>query len=234
MPATLDGSLSDSMESRFSVLTADQLVKWSVEEFGDELAVSTSFGIQSAVTLHLVTQIHPQVRVIWVDTGYLHEETYAYARTLTTRLNLNLRVYQSPLSPNEMERVHGRLWESDSVEDLDLYDRIRKVEPMQRALNELNVRGWLSGLRAEQTEFRKSLPPIKRQGDRYRIYPILYWTSCDIYAYMQEHSLPQHPLFEQGYTTVGDVHSSRPMTDHDLSERDTRFHGLKQECGLHL
>jgi len=151
---------------------------------------------------------------------------------LATRLNLNLNVYQSPLSPNEMERMHGRLWESDSVEDLDLYDRIRKVEPMQRALNELNVRGWLSGLRAEQTEFRKSLPPIKRQGDRYRIYPILYWTSRDIYAYMQEHSLPQHPLCEQGYTTVGDVHSSRPMTDHDLSERDTRFHGLKQECGL--
>ncbi len=104
---------------------------------------------------------------------------------------------------------------------------------MNRALDELGVRGWVSGLRADQTEFRKRLPPIKRTGSRYRIYPILEWNARDIYHYMTRHQLPQHPLFDQGYVSVGDAHSSRPLSAHDHNERDTRFRGLKQECGLH-
>ena len=69
---------------------------------------------------------------------------------------------------------------------------------------------------------------------RYRIYPILKWTSRDVHQYMEEHHLPQHPLFAKGYATVGDVHSSRPLAATDTNERDTRFGGRKQECGLHL
>jgi len=233
MPTTLDGSLSETMERRFAGLEPEQLLRWASGEFGDGLAMSTSFGIQSAVTLHLVTSIRPDVPVIWVDTGYLPDETLAYAYTLTQKLNLNLQIYQSPVSPQAMEAEHGKLWESDDVEDLNLYDRIRKVEPMQRALKELSVQGWISGLRAEQTEFRKKLPPIKRHNNQYRIYPILEWSSRDIYYYMNDNGLPQHPLFHQGYSTVGDKHSSRP-TRIDEDERDTRFRGKKQECGLHL
>ena len=233
MIARLDGSISESMERRFAGLEPEQLVRWAVHEFGDQLAMSTSFGIQSAVTLHLVTSVRPDIPVIWVDTGYLPEETYAYAIELTRRLGLNLKVYESSMTPQAMEEKFGRLWESDEVDQLNLYDRIRKVEPMHRALDQLDVRGWISGLRAEQTDFRKKLPPIKRSKSRYRIYPILEWTSRDVYYYMEEHGLPQHPLFYQGYTTVGDKHSSRPTLPEE-SDRDTRFRGKKQECGLHL
>ena len=133
-----------------------------------------------------------------------------------------------------MEKEHGRLWESDNADDLNLYDKIRKVEPMQRALGELNVKGWVSGLRAQQTDFRTKLPVIRRTSDLYRVYPILKWTNRDIYYYMEEHGLPQHPLFHQGYTTVGDAHSSRRVSADDTNDRDTRFRGKKQECGLHL
>ena len=233
MIARLEGSLTDSMERRFSGLNSSQLMSWAVGQFGDQLAMSTSFGIQSAVTLHLATSIMPDIPVIWVDTGYLPEETYEYAVMLTRRLGLNLQIYESPMSPESMEAEHGRLWESDDVEDLNLYDKIRKVEPMYRALNELEVRGWVSGLRADQTEFRKKLPPIKRAKTRYRVYPILEWTSRDVYFYMEDNGLPQHPLFHKGYTTVGDKHSSRPAR-FDEDERDTRFRGLKQECGIHF
>lgn len=234
MFATLEGSVTDSMERKFSGLSADHLLRWAAEEFGDSLAMSTSFGIQSAVTLHLVTQVLPEVPVIWIDTGYLHEETYQYAATLTRQLGLNVKMFESKISPKQMENDLGKLWESDEIEDLNLYDQIRKVEPMNRALNELNVGGWISGLRADQTDFRKRLPPIKRTGSRYRVYPILEWNARDIYQYMLQHKLPQHPLFEKGYTTVGDFHSSRPLSASDASERDTRFRGMKQECGLHL
>ncbi len=230
----LEGTITDSIESKFRGLDAFRFLAWAAEEFGESLAVSTSFGIQSAVTLKLATEIVPNVKVLWVDTGYLPTETYRYATTLTKQLNLNLHVYESTMSPSAMEARYGKLWESDRVDDLNLYDQIRKVEPMERALDELNVRGWVSGLRAEQTDHRKGLPPIKRVKNRYRIYPILEWTSKDVYYFMQEHNLPQHPLFEKGYASVGDKHSSRPLLSTDQDERSSRFRGLKQECGLHL
>lgn len=234
MPATLEGTVTESMHDRFGALTAEEIVRWADEEFADGLVLSASFGIQSAVTLHLVSEVRPSIPVIWVDTGYLPQETHDYAKTLTERLNLNLHVAQAQLSPAEMEARYGRLWESEDVEDLNLYDRIRKLEPMQAALSELDATGWISGLRAEQTEFRKRLPRVKRKDGRYRIYPILPWSNRDVYYYMQQHNLPQHPLFEQGYTTVGDAHSSRPLLPNETDERVTRFRGLKQECGLHV
>lgn len=234
MKSVLEGSVTDSMEAHFSGLSAEHLLQWAVAEFAETLAVSTSFGIQSAVTLKLATMVNPDLQVIWIDTGYLPAETYAYATTLTKQLNLNLKVYEPRLTPFEMEAEHGKLWESDRVEDLDLYDQIRKVEPMQRALDELGVLGWVSGLRANQTAYRKKLPPIKRTGTRFRVYPILEWTNRDVYQFMESHSLPQHPLFHQGYVSVGDAHSSRPLSLDDANERDTRFRGIKQECGLHV
>lgn len=215
-------------------LTASQLVAWAAATFGDGLVMSTSFGIQSAVMLHLVTQIIPTIPVIWVDTGYLPAETYRFAGELADRLNLNLKIYQSPLSPAHMEALYGQLWAQESVEALDRYDQIRKVEPMQRALHELNATAWLAGLRKGQTDFRETLQHIMYQGEHYKIYPILKWSSREVYDYLTAYDLPYHPFFDQGYVSVGDWHSSRPLMASDLNERETRFHGLKQECGIHL
>lgn len=219
--------------SRFDTFSAKELVLWADRKFSDGLVMSTSFGIQSAVTLHLTTQIRPNIPVIWVDTGYLPQETINYARQLTDLLHLNLHVATSPMSPSEMESRFGRLWESESVEDLNRYDRIRKIEPMQGAIEKLGATARISGLRADQTDYRSALPRAKRTDSIFMVHPILNWTNQDINQYMQEFELPQHPLFEQGYTTVGDAHSSRPVTALDDSERETRFRGMKQECGLH-
>ncbi len=213
---------------------ATELVKWAADTFGDGLVMSTSFGIQAAVMLHLVTQVIPDIPVIWIDTGYLPTETYIFAEKLTQRLQLNLKVYQSPLSPARMEALHGRLWEQNDVDALNRYDYIRKVEPMQRALEELGATAWLAGLRSDQTNHRQTLNRISKQGEIYKIYPILYWNSRDVYQYLTAHDLPYHPYFDLGYVTVGDWHSSRPLSAEDEHERDTRFGGLKQECGLHL
>ncbi len=224
----------NQINQEFEQTQATDIIKWSQEHFGDGLVMSTSFGIQSAVMLHLATQIIPNLPIIWIDTGYLPTETYKFAEDLTHRLNLNLKVYQSAISPARMEALYGKLWEQDNVEAFNRYDQIRKVEPMQRALQELNARAWLAGLRSSQTDFRKTLQFINKSGDRYKIHPILRWTSRDIYNYLSHHDLPYHPYFDLGYVTVGDWHSSRPLTANDDNERDTRFRGLKQECGLHL
>lgn len=213
---------------------ATEIVKWAADTFGDGLVMSTSFGIQSAVMLHLVTRVVPNIPVIWIDTGYLPAKTYLFAEQLTERLDLNLKVYQSPLSPARMEALYGRLWAQNDVESLNRYDQIRKIEPMQRAIRELKATAWLAGLRSNQTNHRKSLDVVNLQESLYKVLPILRWTSRDIYQYLQDHDLPYHPLFDEGYVTVGDWHSSRPLSAMDENERDTRFKGLKQECGLHL
>jgi len=213
---------------------ATTMIEWSAKNFGNGMVMTTSFGIQAAVMLHLVTAIVPQIPVIWIDTGYLPAETYQFAEELTQRLKLNLQVYQSPISPARMEALFGKLWEKNDVEAFNRYDHIRKVEPMQRALHELNPTAWLAGLRRNQTQHRRNLPRVEKQEQLYKIYPILDWHSRDIYQYLTAHDLPYHPYFDQGYVSVGDWHSSRPLTADDNNDRDTRFNGLKQECGLHL
>ncbi len=213
---------------------ASEIVQWAATQFGDGLIMSTSFGIQAAVMLHLVTQVVPDIPIIWIDTGYLPEATYKFADELTKRLKLNLKVYQSPISPARMEAIHGKLWEKNDVDALNFYDKMRKVEPMQRALKDLNATAWLAGLRKGQTDHRKTLQFVNLQQNIYKVLPILNWNSRDIYMYLTEHDLPYHPFFKLGYVTVGDWHTSRPLTANDSNERDTRFGGLKQECGLHL
>lgn len=214
--------------------SAVEIVQWAVDAFENGLAMSTSFGIQSAVMLHLVTSIAPDIPIIWIDTGYLPTETYQFAEQLTERLKLNVKVYQSAISPARMEALYGQLWRQNDLESFNRYDYIRKVEPMQRALQELQVSAWLAGLRRDQTDHRKTLPYISQQSGCYKVLPILDWSAKDVYLYLKKYDLPYHPYFDRGYTTVGDSHSSRPLAITDNHERDTRFQGLKQECGLHL
>ncbi|MEB3248008.1 MAG: phosphoadenosine phosphosulfate reductase [Merismopediaceae bacterium] len=223
-----------AINSTLADQTADRIVEWADRAFGSGLVMSTSFGIQAAVMLHLVTRINPTIPVVWIDTGYLPPETYRFADELTQRLQLNLKVYQSPLSPARMEALYGQLWKQKDVEALNRYDQIRKVEPMQRALKELQATAWLAGLRRSQTAHRQSMQPLVKQEPYYKVLPILNWTAKDIYEYLTAYDLPYHPFFDLGYVSVGDWHSSRPFLASDEDERDTRFHGLKQECGLHL
>ena len=160
-------------------------------------------------------------------------ETYRYAQQLSQRLSLDPHVAQAELSPARMEALHGRLWETGDVEDLELYHRLRKVEPLDRALRDLAATCWASGVRGNQTDHRRAMTVLDPVRQRWSLRPLLSWSNRDVYYYMQEHDLPQHPLFEQGYSTVGDWHSSAP-DDGSVSGRATRFGGLKQECGIHL
>ena len=205
-------------------------VAWADRTFGSHLIVSTSFGIQSAVILHLVSRLLPHVPVVFVDTGYLLPETYRYAAQLTELLRLDVRRYAAAEAPAEMETRVGKLWETD----LDEYHRIRKVEPMRRALAELDARAWLAGLRADQTTFRSTLDAVTFQDGIFKVHPILRWRSQDVYYYMEHYELPQHPLWEKGYTRVGDWHSSSavPLGGSD-GDKNARFDGRAEECGLH-
>lgn len=216
---------------RLERLPAEERVRWAVESFGNKLILSTSFGIQSAVMLHLVTQVAPNIPVVFVDTGYLFPETYQFADELTKRLKLNLQVYQPLLTAARQEALHGKLWEQGR-EGLERYNFTNKVEPMNRAMQELGATAWLAGLRRAQARTREHLDVVQLQKRTYKIHPIVDWTERDIYQYLTKHNLPYHPLWEKGYVSVGDIHSSAPLLDGQTAE-ETRFNGVKRECGLH-
>ncbi|MGE4261261.1 phosphoadenylyl-sulfate reductase [Shewanella sp.] len=213
-------------------LTPVQRVQWALDYLPGNHALSSSFGIQAAVMLHLVSSISADVPVILTDTGYLFPETYQFIDELTDRLHLNLKVYRSELTPAWQEARFGKLWEK-GLEGLEFYNRINKVEPMKRALAELQVGTWFAGLRHSQASTREALPLLAIHGRHYKLLPIVEWSNRDVHYYLQQHELPYHPLWYQNYVSVGDTHSSQPLQP-GMSEEETRFNGLKRECGLHF
>ena len=181
--------------------------------------------------LHLVGRIQPDIPVILVDTGYLFPETYRFVDELSGRLRLNLHTYRADLSPTWQETRYGRLWEQ-GLAGIERYNRLNKVEPLQRALRDLDTGSWFAGLRREQAESRGTLPVVRIQDGRFKIHPVIDWGNRDVHRYLRRHRLPYHPLREQGYVSVGDTHTSRPL-EPGMRAEDTRFFGLKRECGIH-
>ena len=216
-------------------LSAQDQLAWGFEQFDEQFVLTTSFGIQSAVLLHMTMLLKSKnkPKVIWIDTGYLPKETYTYAKELSNLFELNLVVAQSPISPARMEALYGRLWETGVKTDLEKYHKIRKVDPLEKTLSDLNVHCWASGVRKGQTKNRQSMSHIDSIRNRLTLRPLLDWTKKDIFYYMEKNNLPQHPLFEKGYSTVGDWHSSKAENSHSQG-RSTRFGGLSEECGIHL
>lgn len=230
-----ESALLTHQRAHLESLEPVQRLQWAKRHFGAGFAMTTSFGIQSSVLLHMLSSLPDAeaVPVIWVDTGYLPPDTYQYADKLCERFHLQPVVVQSPMSPARMEALHGRLWETGKDSDHDFYLRLRKLEPLESALDQLAVTCWASGVRSGQTDHRRTMTVIDKIRGRYSLRPLLHWTNRDMYYYMQEHELPQHPLFERGYSTVGDWHSSSPDSG-TVVGRSTRFGGQRQECGIHL
>lgn len=227
-PASLDlVALNQRLETR----SPEERVGWVLDLLKPRVVLSSSFGAQAAVLLHLVTRQWPEIPVVLVDTGYLFPETYGFIDDLTARLNLNLHVYRAPLSPAWQEARYGKRWEQ-GVEGITAYNRLNKVEPMQRALDELSAQGWIVGLRRAQASTRKELKVLGIQDGYLKVHPIVDWNDKHVYDYLMRNDLPYHPLWEQGYPSIGDWHTSHKLTD-GMAEEETRFFGLKRECGLH-
>jgi len=212
-------------------IDAFQRIEWSIKNMPKYFALSSSFGIQSAVSLHMMTQIIPDIPVVVVDTSYLFPETYRFIEQLQEQLNLNLKVFRSDLSSSWQEARYGRLWEN-GIEGINRYNQINKVDPMEVGLDKLNVKTWFSGIMRSQSESRANTQVIEKLRGRLKVHPLVDWNKRRVHQYLIKHKLPYHPLWEKGYVSVGDTHSTVPLSS-GMREEDTRFGGLKRECGLH-
>jgi phosphoadenosine phosphosulfate reductase len=179
----------------------------------------------------MATRALPSIPVILVDTGYLFPETYRFIDDLVERLELNLKVYQPGISPAWLEARHGRLWEK-GIEGIEHYNSLRKSEPMRRAMGELGVGTWFAGLRREQSRSRSLIEPLEHRDGRWKVHPIFDWSDRQVFDYLRRHDLPYHPLWHEGYVSIGDWHTTRTLAEAGDAEA-TRFFGLKRECGLH-
>jgi phosphoadenosine phosphosulfate reductase len=212
-------------------LSAAQRVERTLELLPGEHVLTSSFGAQSAVMLHLVNTVNPGVSVVLLDTGYLFPETYSFIDELTERLKLNLKVFRAESSPAWQETRFGKLWDQ-GLSGIERYNRINKQEPLDRALNELHAKTWFAGLRRTQAKTRSRIFPIEFKRGRYKVHPLFDWSDRDIGRYLEKHQLPYHPLWKQGYVSIGDWHTTRSLAEVN-SVDELRFFGLKRECGLH-
>lgn len=212
-------------------LPALQRVEQAIELLPGVHVLSSSFGAQSAVMLHLVNRVVPGIPVVLVDTGYLFPETYRFIDELTEKLGLNLKIYRPDSSAAWQESRHGKLWDK-GLEGIEEYNRINKKEPMQRALKELHAATWFSGLRRAQAQSRAQISPVELKRGRFKVHPLFDWTDRDVGRYLKENGLPYHPLWDKGYLSIGDWHTTRSLAEVD-SVDELRFFGLKRECGLH-
>lgn len=215
----------NELNRQFESAQAGEILRWAIETYKPRIGLTSSFGSQSAVLLHMATRLWPEIPVFFVDTGFLFKETYDYAESLRKKLHLNLKT----LTPSKeaVAEVEQRLKNKSEKCCDDI-----KIQGMKRALEGLQA--WISGIRRDQSVLRKNAKIVEEYtSGLVKINAILNWTSKDVYGYMKSNNLPFHPLWEKGYVSIGCWPCTRLPTD-AKDERSGRWAGLdKTECGIH-
>jgi phosphoadenosine phosphosulfate reductase len=216
-------------DTDLEALTAEEVLRWAHEEFGDKLCLSCSWQKQSSVLVHMVSELGLEIDVIELDTHLFFKETYETRERLVERYLLRL-IRPDVLTVAEQHKLEGpNLWEREP----DRCCHIRKVEPLLRALEPYDA--WISGIRRDQSPSRaatKKLEASERYGV-WKIQPLADWSEEDVWNYIAANDIPYNPLHDAGYRSIGCIPCTRP-TRPDEEERAGRWAGSdKLECGIH-
>lgn len=227
----------ESLNGRFEKAHPREVVQWAADFFGNDLAMTSSFGADAMCTIQLATRVLPQIRIIFVNTGYLFPETLAFMEAVRSRYQLNVLEFHTRNDPVVWLTVHG---EPDPRvrQNVAACCGANKDPVMDRAMRELSPKAYLRGVRAGQTAQRGQMKIVEWM-ERYQcwaISPILRWTTKDVYFYMKQHGLPHHPLVEQGYVSIGcNPTTCTRAVSFGEDERVGRWSGSdKKECGINL
>ena len=224
-----DGELKE-LNAKFEQAHPVDIIRWAVEAFRPDAALTSSFGADSASVIHMALQADPRISVRTVDTGFLFPEKLQFTDELRRCWNLNLSVFRTRLSDADI----ARLKREHSAEPID--DRYccgeYKREATERALS--GLRCWIAGLMRSEAASRRDTPIVERLATGLvKVSPIAAWTQQQIDGYMRQHQLPYHPLWAAGYTSIGcALHTRKPIDPND--PRSGRWAGQdKTECGIH-
>ncbi len=198
--------------------SAEEIVRFCVETFPGKVALACSFQKEESVLLDLLFGLEPKARVFAIDTHFLFPETYELWREVERRYDTTIEVFEG--AP-----VEDRLWEAKP----DLYLAIAKVEPLNRALLDLDC--WITGVRRDQSPTRADAPKLGWDAghELWKANPLADWSDDDCWAFIKERGLPYNALHDRGYAAIGDTHSTLPGAG-----REGRWAGSdRTECGLH-
>jgi phosphoadenosine phosphosulfate reductase len=213
-------------ELDYEAMSAEDVLGTMVETFPGRVSLACSFQKEESVLLDMLFSLEPQARVFALDTHYLFPETYELWREVERRYATTIEVFEGP-SVEELAAKHGAsLWETKP----DLYLAIAKVEPLTRALMELDC--WITGVRRDQGPTRANAPKVGWDDahELWKANPLADWSDDDCWAYVRERKLPYNALHDRGYESIGDTHSTVPGAG-----REGRWAGTgRTECGLHV
>lgn len=207
------------------------VLRWAYQAYENELVYSCSFGAEGMVLIDLISRVRPYARILFLDTGVHFPQTIKLISQVKEKYpGLKIDIIQSSLTLQEQEiRFGSRLWESNP----DLCCRLRKVNPLQEALN--GTKAWISGLRREQSPSRAGVQFVNLDTKFHsvKICPLIHWKWEDIWNYIEGYKLPYNPLHDQNYPSIGCETCTLPMKD-GKDSRSGRWAGFhKNECGLH-
>lgn len=218
-------------------LEPQELILAGIKAAGGKVAMASSFSVEDVVVIDMLRQVAPQVSIFAIDTGRLNEETYQVAESVRMRYDLEIDWYVPEREALEvLEREKGLFSFRESLENRHECCRIRKVEPLERALAELN--GWVVGLRRQQSVTRAQLQPLEideAHGGIVKISPLADWTETQVWKYAERHALPINRLHRMGYPSIGCAPCTRPIEPGE-NLRAGRWwweNPEHKECGLH-
>jgi len=220
-----------TLNQQFESATPQDILRWASANFGETLAVVTSFQITGIVTLHMLQDIAPHTPVLTLDTGFIFPETHQLIDALEHRFMLNLTRVRPQQSAIEQASTYGdRLWERNP----DQCCRLRKTQPLDQALRGFD--GWITGLRRDQSLNRANTPiiSIDSRTGRYKIAPFANWSEEMIWTYIHAYQLPYNTLHEMGYPSIGCWTCTRAVTVGDDIRSGRWTNHSKTECGIHL
>jgi phosphoadenosine phosphosulfate reductase len=215
---------------RLDGLSAQEIIRWTVDNFGDRLAVGTSLGAEAIVMMDLVIKVAPTTPFIFLDTDLHFADTLQLLEAVKERFKPNLIVAKTEVSPALQAKQHG---EGLYFRDPSICCEIRKIAPMRKALQSFDA--WMTGMRKDQTEIRAYLRNAEWDGKfgLVKISPLLRWTNDEVWEYIRKHDLPYNRLHDMGYPSIGCAPCTRPVKPGE-DPRAGRWAGFdKSECGLH-
>lgn len=237
LPRRVD-DITDADLDAIEEKTGEEILDWAFRTFGDRAAIGTSLQHTGMSQIDLAARNHNSFRVFTVDTLRLHDETYEFYQTVQNHYGIDLEIYKpDPEEVSEMMERHGEYLFFDSREKQQLCCNIRKQHPFNRAVKTVDV--WICGLRRDQSEQRKDTPKaqISMEAGRevLKLAPLADWTEQDVWNYIEEHDVPYHPLFDEGYKTISCKICTTPVQpgEDKRAGRWRWFNEHDKECGLH-
>ncbi|AYV48306.1 phosphoadenylyl-sulfate reductase [Caulobacter flavus] len=206
------------------------ILRKAYETFGDKLALVSSFGAESAVLLHLASQVSKDIPVLFLDTGMLFGQTLDYRKSLAASLGLtDVRDLRPAFADLAVQDPKSDLWRTDT----DACCHIRKVLPLDRALEGFTA--WCTGRKRFHGGDRLRLAVVEQADGQIKFNPLANWSKAELDAYAAEHQLPAHPLVAQGFPSLGCWPCTKPVDDPNADVRAGRWQGQdKTECGIHV